>query len=96
MDTMPPGFRYRRIRATNLIELTIIQPIDNADSFSDSMTPVGWADGFIVCPRGLASAWAQKRAHLTFFDFKHNFFENKLALGLGFFPLGTLKSGVLT
>ena len=24
---------------------------------------VGWADGFIVCPRGLASAWAQKRAH---------------------------------
>ena len=41
---------------------------------------VGWADRFIVCPRGLAAAWAQKRAHPTFFDFKHNIFENKLAL----------------
>ncbi|OGS80634.1 MAG: hypothetical protein A2Z94_07150 [Gallionellales bacterium GWA2_55_18] len=41
---------------------------------------VGWADGFIVCPRGLASAWAQKRAHPTSVEFKHNFVENKLAL----------------
>ena len=41
---------------------------------------VGWADSFIVCPRGLVSAWAQKRAHPTFVDFKHNFFENKFAL----------------
>ena len=42
---------------------------------------VGWADGFIVCPRGLQSAWAQMRAHPTFVDFKHNFRQNKLALG---------------
>jgi hypothetical protein len=31
---------------------------------------VGWAGRFIACPRGLASAWAQRRAHPTFFDFK--------------------------
>ena len=46
---------------------------------------VGWADGVIVCPRGLESAWAQTRAHPTFVDFKNNFCENKLAL-----PLTTL------
>jgi hypothetical protein len=41
---------------------------------------VGWADSFIVCPRGLIAAWAQKRAHPTFIDFKHNYLKNKLAL----------------
>ena len=25
---------------------------------------VGWADGYIVCPRGLVAAWAQKPAHI--------------------------------
>ena len=41
---------------------------------------VGWADSYIVCPRGLVTAWAQKRAHPTFIDFKHNYLKNKLAL----------------
>ena len=41
---------------------------------------VGWADSFIVCPRGLVTAWAQERAHPTFVDFKHNYLKNKLAL----------------
>ena len=41
---------------------------------------VGWADSFIVCPRGLVAAWAQKRAHPTLIDFKHNYLKNKLAL----------------
>ena len=40
----------------------------------------GWADSFIVCPRELVTAWAQKRAHPTFVDFKHNYLKNKLAL----------------
>lgn len=40
---------------------------------------VGWVDGFIVCPRGLQSAWAQLRAHPTFIDFEHKFRQNKLA-----------------
>ncbi len=41
---------------------------------------VGWANSFIPCPRGLVSAWAQKRAHPTFVDFKHNYLKNKLVL----------------
>ena len=41
---------------------------------------VSWADSFIVCPRGLVTAWAQKRAHPTFVDFKHNYLKNKLDL----------------
>ena len=41
---------------------------------------VGWVDSTIVCPRGLVTAWAQKRAHPTCIDFKHNYLKNKLAL----------------
>ena len=54
---------------------------------------VGWADSFIVCPRGLVTAWAQKRAHPTFIDFKHNYLKNKLALGDKLSPVENGRRG---
>jgi len=45
-------------------------------------TIVGWADSFIVCPRGWISAWADKRAHPKSNDFKNNYLKKKLVLML--------------
>jgi hypothetical protein len=58
-----------------------VQPL--AHGKFDIKKIVGWAGRFIVCPRSFASAWAQRRAHPTFIDFKDNFYENKLALAFG-------------